>query len=328
VKHHEPSYLKGTPVAETFGPLNTVIIPFRGTRISRPLAVLRLAVMLMGMQIRSSGQNVIDCPGFASTGACGVAVSGAGGQNFKITNSPKGVLSGSSVDLIPTGVSHYGSGLIYQTPVNVQAFTATFTFVPNGWTFAFVLQNNTNTGASAGGAKAFGAGAGCEAGFYQGFSNNDESTNKIFALDLDSYDPMRLGRDKFTYSSVQIYSAGQSPCIPNLGGTVPYVGQNKISTSPVSLNSPASTANTSTGDTYSVTLTYNGSNVTMSMYDVTAGGSCPGASCFTNTWTGVDIPSLVGSNTAYVGFTSGTGDADTIYPLYIRSFSYTVKSLE
>ena len=55
---------------------------------------------------------------------------------------------------------------------------------------------------------------------------------------------------------------------------------------------------------------------------MTAGGSCPGAKCFTHTWNNVNIPSLVGADTAWVGFTAATGETST-YPLYIGSFSYT-----
>jgi hypothetical protein len=60
------------------------------------------------------------------------------------------------------------------------------------------------------------------------------------------------------------------------------------------------------------------------LYDVTAGGSCPGSSCFTQTWNNVNIPALVGGNTAYVGLTGGTGNAPTSYPLQIDSFTYAL----
>ena len=212
----------------------------------------------------------------------------------------------------------------YQTAVNVQNFTTTFTFVPNGQNIAFVLQNDTAGGANP---DDFSQGAGCEAGFFQAFTTTPP--NNIFALELDSYSPLTNanGADDgapFTYSSVQIYSAGQSPCNPNDNGPN-YTFIPKISTAPVPLNSPADAQNTSTGDTYSVTLNYNGSNLVMNMYDVTAGGSCPGASCFTYTFTNVNIPALVGGNTAYVSLTGGTGLASS-YPLYVNSLVYTVLS--
>ena len=62
----------------------------------------------------------------------------------------------------------------------------------------------------------------------------------------------------------------------------------------------------------------------MSMYDVTAAGSCPGAACFTYSWP-VNIPSLVGGNTAYVGFTGGT-NTTSAYPLVVKSLTYAVLS--
>ena len=87
------------------------------------------------------------------------------------------------------------------------------------------------------------------------------------------------------------------------------------------LDSPANVQGTTTGDRYSATLTYDGTSLTLNMYDITAGGACPGANCFTYTWN-VNIPSWVGGNTAYVGFTAATGET-SIGPLYINSFSYT-----
>ncbi len=278
----------------------------------------------------ATSAQVINCSsGFASSGTCGVAVTGSGGQPFQLTDDQSaGVVVGSRVNLIPTGSGHFGAGLIYQTAVNVQAFSTTFTFVPNGWNFAFVLQNNTNVNGGGGGnPKAFAGGAGCEAGFYQGFGTAPTSANNIFALELDQQSPLTNDNSPasapFTYSSTQIYQQNQSPCNPN-DGQPNYTFTPKISTSPVPLNSPASSVGTTTGDTYSVTLGYNGTTLNMSMYDVTAGGSCPGSSCFTQSWT-VNIPSWVGRNTAYVGFTGGT-NANSTHPLYVSSLVYTVLS--
>lgn len=225
---------------------------------------------------------------------------------------------------------HVGAGMTYDTAVDIRKFTATWTFIANGKNLALVLQNATNNGVGFNGPD-FSAGAGCEAGFFQLAA--DDSPDHIFAVEFTQDQPL-LTTDgvTFTYSNVMIYSYRQSPCMPpwlfadswtnpSPAMTVP----NKISTSPVPLNSPSNDDLTTTGHTYSATATY--SNVTgdftLNLFDVTAGGSCPGASCFSHTWTGVDIPALVGANTAYVGLTMGC-NLDCPQNNQIVSFKYTV----
>jgi hypothetical protein len=88
---------------------------------------------------------IFNCPsGFAQSGSCGVNFPGVGSnQAFTVfggTNGSTPGLSGSQVNLIPAGAVHIGLALNYQTPVNVQSFSSTFTFIPNGWNIAFVLR--------------------------------------------------------------------------------------------------------------------------------------------------------------------------------------------
>jgi hypothetical protein len=229
-------------------------------------------------------------------------------------------LSGSRVDLLPTGATHAALSLNYQTPVNVQAFMASFRFVPNGQNIAFVIQNSNNNPYFNG--SVFSAGAGCEAGFFQGYSQTNPPNN-VFALELDSYSPL-TNNGSFSYSSAQIYSSApyvQCPCLPDseCGTNNTPAAIAKISTAPVDLTTGS--RNTTTGDTYSATVTYDGSNLTLNLYDVTAGGSCPGSRCFTNTWTGVDIPSYVDGNTAWVGIVGATGLTSNS-SLYVDSLVY------
>jgi hypothetical protein len=149
------------------------------------------------------------------------------------------------------------------------------------------------------------------------------SANNILALELDNYSYLG-STQSFSYSSAQIYQTNQSPCNPDDSSPVYYL-TNKVSTSPVPLNSPAGTQGTTTGDTYSATVTYDGATLTLNLFDVTAGGSCPGASCFTNSWSNVSVPSLANATTAYVGFTAATGVASTA-PLTVKSLVYTVNT--
>jgi hypothetical protein len=292
-------------------------------------------VQVANAQIASqSPVAAFNCSGFASTGSCGVEFpSGGSGQPFWVGGSPNGsvpALSGTQVDLIPSGAVHNANSLIYQTLVNVQSFSSTFTFIPNGQNISLVIQNSTNSPWGSNG-RNFSGGAGCEAGFFQAFAQA-APPNNVFALELDSYSPLTQN-GSFTYSSVQYYTPGvyasnapnapgQSPCNPNQGGTIfTYASVTKVSTSPVNLTNGSQ--NTTTGHTYSATVTYDGNNLTISLYDVTAGGSCPGANCFTYSWSGVDIPSIVGgSNTAWVGLVGATGNPSPT-ALYINSFSYS-----
>ena len=310
----EQSYLPGTPVPEASGLLGAVIVLIRETRRSRLLVVLALAVMTLGMLIPSYGQeaNGFNCTsGFTRSGAC----------DFNLVGGGSGIsLSGSQILLINRGVTHASAEAIYRTKVNDQAFTATFEFIPNGQNIAFVLENNNNNPGYDG--ADFAAGAGCEAGFFQAFGPN-APPNNVFALELDSQSSLTL-TGSFIYSSVQIYHSGQSPCLPNDDGPN-YTPIDKISTSPVDLTNGHKA--TTTGHTYSATITYDGSSLTLNLSDKTAGGSCPGPKCFTHTWDNVAIPSLVDGDTAYTTITGATGLTSTS-PLFVNSFSYTARKPE
>jgi len=274
-------------------------------------------IVLLLSPLASRAQNIFNCQGFAATSSgsiCGVSNgSSTPFQQFGANTA----FNGTEANFVPFGSGHNGYGFDYQTAVNDEAFTSTFTFVPNGQNVVFTL-NNTSTQPGYDGA-AFRSGAGCEAGFYQAYGI---APNNVFALEIDSYSLLNSTDSSFTYSSVQIYQQNQSPCSPNDAGSG-YWPTTKFSTLPVPLDSPSNSQGTTTGDTYSATVSYNGSILTFSMYDVTAGGSCPGASCFTRTWSNVAIPSLVDGTTAYVGLVAGIGITST-HPLYVGSFSYTV----
>jgi hypothetical protein len=283
-----------------------------------------LFVAILALSIPAVGQ-VINCPsGFSTSGACGVSLS-SGAQPFW-TMGTLGNLP--AVNIIPSGTTHAGQVINSQTnTINVQAFTATFTFIPNGQNISFVLQNNNNNpGYDLG---TFRGGAGCEGGFFQAFTT--PQINNLFALMLDSYGANTAGGETFTYSNTQIYQIGQSPCNPNDSGPG-YWGTNKISTSPVPLNSPATTQGTTTGDTYSATVNYDGSNVNLCLIDVTlANGTCNATGTggtgtyFQNTWSNISIPTMVDSTTAYLGIVGGVGETSTA-PLLLESLVYTVNT--
>src|SRR5579871_7840 len=139
---------------------------FREARLSRPLAVLFLAVVTLSV-VPSYGQtNIFNCTSWNSgSGSCGASFSNStlGANNFGLLGSTASVNGSNQVQLNSSGASHTANALNYATPVNVQAFTTTFTFIPGGDVKAFVLQNVTNQPGYQG--VKFVAGAGCEGGF-------------------------------------------------------------------------------------------------------------------------------------------------------------------
>ena len=280
--------------------------------------------------------TVINCTAFNSsaTASCGI---GSGwstspgnpevlwlGGAYGGTGATLAGLSGSQVDLNPGGDVHTALNLNVDAPVNVQAFIANFTFIPNGYNVAFVLNNQTLvTSANTGNpwVNGFTAGAGFEGSFYQECCSR--WPGYVWALQF-TQDIPETNNGSFTYSNVQIYKNTESPInSASNDNTWGYAfAINKISTSPVPLNSPAATPLTTTGDVYSATIFYTGNIVTLNLYDITAGGSCPGAKCFIYTWNNVDIPSAVGGDTAWLGLASSV-NAPVSASLYINSFSYT-----
>jgi hypothetical protein len=291
-------------------------------------------------QSETTGTPVINCPsGFTtSAGPCSISAN-AGTAIFFSTNESHGgsALSGTSQVVVPTGCDHCGYTNSVQTPVNVQAFTVAWTFVPNEYNGAIVFQNNTNDDASgaicSGTNCAFTAGAGYEAGFFQAFGSHG-STNYTFALEFYDNHSFQSCTTKtcsgaaYTGSTAQIYQSQQPPYNPNYGTEPWYWTTDKILTSPVQFSSPATTQGTTTGHTYSATLTYDGTTLTYDVYDVTAGGTCTpitSGTCFSQSWANVNIPSIVGSNTAYLGIGGGS-NAPSANPYLLNSLVYTVNT--
>jgi hypothetical protein len=91
-----------------------------------------------------------------------------------------------------------------------------------------------------------------------------------------------------------LYISGDAPSLP----ATPMAGVNILD-----------------GDVFNVSMSYNGTTLTMTITDVTAGGS------FTTSWP-INIPTTVLGNTAYVGFTGSTGGGTAVQQ--ILSWTYTV----
>ncbi len=153
----------------------------------------------------------------------------------------------------------------YATPVNIQQFTTTFTFQLSGTAPTADGMTFTIQNNSASALGQYGGNLG-----YGGIPNS-------LAIKFDLYSNEGEGTD-----STGLYTGGAAPILP-------------------SIDLYATGINLHSGDYFDTTVTYDGSNLTLTITDGITGAT------WTNVFTGVNIPSIVGGNTAYVGFTAGTG---------------------
>jgi hypothetical protein len=181
-----------------------------------------------------------------------------------------GVVANNAVRLTLAGAAASAGAAWYTTPVNVSAFTTDFNFQllsAKADGFTFAIQN---VGTSAIGPLGSGLGyGGSQPGGTGGIA-------KSVAVKFDLYSNDGEGTD-----STGVYSNGASPTIPATDMTA----------SGVQLNS---------GHILHAHITYDGTNLTLVLTDTTNSVS------FTRT-TAINIPTVIGSGTAYVGFTGGTG---------------------
>jgi hypothetical protein len=171
----------------------------------------------------------------------------------------------------------YQAGTVfYTTPVNIQAFTNDFTFqLTNASADGFTFTIQNNS------ATALGANGGA-----LGYA----TIAKSVAVKFDLYNNSGEGAD-----STGEYTGGAMP-------TTPFTD---LTSSGVNLHS---------GDVMSVHMTYDGTTLSMTITDSTAGKS------FSTSWP-VNIPTAVGGSTAYVGFTGGAGALTATQE--IATWSYT-----
>ena len=211
----------------------------------------------------ASGLYTIDLGGVSSINLSSGFTTGA----MVLNGSAK--LNGTRLRLTDGGANEAGSAW-FQTPVNIQSFTSTFTFQltnPNADGMTFTIQNaSTSALGPMGGGLGYGPGS----------PGAPPGIGKSVAVKFDLYNNAGEG-----VNSTGLYTDGASPTVPaiTLGGGV----------------------NLHSGDVFQVRMSYDGANLTMTITDTTNTSET-----FTTSWP-INIPSTVGGNTAFVGFTAGTG---------------------
>jgi hypothetical protein len=179
-------------------------------------------------------------------------------------------LNGTRLQLTDTTTTNQVASAFWTTPVNVQTFTNDFTFQQTNAKadgFTFTIQGVAATAIGPGGAGL---------GFGAGVPGGTPGIAQSVAVKFDLFSNQGEGPN-----STGLYLNGVSPTIPatTFGGGV----------------------NLHSGDVFQVHMTYDGTTLTMTITDTTTP-----ADTFTISWT-VNIPGTVGGNTAYAGFTAGTG---------------------
>ncbi len=192
-------------------------------------------------------------------------------------------INGSTLQLTDSANSIEIGSAFYDVPVNVQAFTTQFTLNLSGNggqnTLLFVIQNqppaasDTTLGSEAGTLNPVG-GAVSGGPYAFGFEEYGVSHPEGGYAGLVSSVAVKF--DGFNGNTTGEFTNGETPYEP------------QTTTGSIDLNS---------GHAIACTLTYDGTTLTLSMKDTVTSAT------YSTHWT-VDIPSEVGADTAYVGFTA------------------------
>jgi hypothetical protein len=241
-------------------------------------------------------QAIATANGFNSSAVAGGTysiVSGTGinyGNGFTssgLTLNGTATINGTRLRLTDGGANEAASAF-FTTPINVQNFTTDFSFQlsnPGADGMTFTIQG---TGVTALGPLGGGLGYGPDT------PGGPPGIGKSVAVKFDLYNNAGEGTD-----STGMYTNGASPTTP----------ARDMTSSAVNLHS---------GDVFNVHMTYDGTTLAMTITDA----NTP-AQKFSTSWA-INIPSTVGGNTAFVGFTGGTGGLTAIQE--VMAWTYTSPS--
>jgi hypothetical protein len=241
--------------------------PYTAPFVVNATTTVRAIATETGFSPSATAQSVITINTGGSSGAVNFG-SGFSAAGLQFNGHTK--LNGTRLQLTDTTATNESASAFWTTPVNVQTFTNDFTFqqtTPNADGFTFTIQN---AGTTALGPSGGGLGYGPDA------PGGTAGIAKSIAIKFDLYDNAGEGTN-----STGLYGNGASPTTPatTLGGGV----------------------NLHSGDIMKAHMTYDGTTLTLTITD-----TVNTAQTFTTSWP-INIPSTVGGNTAFVGFTGGTG---------------------
>jgi hypothetical protein len=240
---------------------------------------------LKALAVKSGSNNSAVATATYTIGAAPPVINYASGfTSSNLFFNGSAALSGTRLQLTDVTQNSVNSSAWFNTKVNVQKFTTDFTFQQTQPVGDGMTFAIQNAGSTALGGPGGGLGYGSDTVGNPGMPTS-------VAIKFDLYDNNGEGPN-----STGLYTGGASPTTPavTLGGGV-------------DLHS---------GNIFSVHIVYDGTTLTMTITDTTNT-----ANTFTKSWA-VNIPTAVGANTAYVGFTGGTGGATA--KQQVATWTYTV----
>jgi Legume lectin domain len=178
---------------------------------------------------------------------------------------------------LTNGGNNEAGSAFSNTPFSVKKFTTQFDFQlsnPNADGITFTLQGI--------GPLALGP-AGGGLGFGPDNTAGTGGIARSVAVKFDLYNNQGEG-----INSTGVFTNGAAPTV---GGVAPAVGSTNLTGTGLDLHS---------GHVFRARLSYNGSTLVVTLTDLTTGASASQAYL-------INIPGIIGSDTAYVGFTGGTG---------------------
>ena len=240
-------------------------------------------------QVQAAGSPIINFP------------SGFGSASGLMMTAGTATISGSNLQLTDSSNSIEIASAFYDVPVNVQSFTTQFTLNLSGNggqnTLLFVIQNqppaaaDTSLGSAAG---TLTPGGGAVSGGPYAFGFEDFGVNTPDGGYAGLVESVAVKFDGFNGNTTGEFTNGETPYEP------------QTTTGNINLNS---------GHPLACTLAYDGTTLTLSMKDTVTNAT------YSTSWT-VDIPSEVGADTAYVGFTASLYTASSTQD--VTAWTYTV----
>ena len=269
--------LSGTPAAADVGTDSNIIISVSDSQKSAALPSFAISV---ATPPTCTSSNSVAPSGSPASQVFGFPDGFASAQSDFTIGPDAATFSGSTIEVTNGTVGQHEAGSAwYNTKVNIQSFTTDFTFriTPGGYGMTFIIQNDPRGTAASADANGIG---------YFTYSTNNPDNAIADSIGI-------------AFNATPNSSSSTVEANPSLTGL--YIDGGLFIDSGISpvLDLTPQGINLQSGDVMDAHITYDGTTLTMVLTDTNTGAQARVS------WP-VDIPAIVGGDTAYVGFGAGT----------------------